>query len=155
MQHHFLKRRFPSGPYWRSNQQIEKRDRQRHCGRGPKKYDILIIGRGGKSNGALPPLGGVAGKIISASLHPALWLAGHVLPEHKDILIGLDGSENSIKAVKHASRMACESSRGICLCSAVRKVTLPFGELDGTVSDDWGEKASEEMARAHALWIEN
>ena len=115
-----------------------------------KKYDVLIIGRGGKSNGTLTPLGGVAGKIISASLHPALWLVGHVQPEHKDILIGLDGSENSIKAVKHAGRMACESSRGICLCSAVRKVTLPFGELDGTVSDDWGEKASEEMAQAFA-----
>jgi len=113
-----------------------------------KKYHVLIIGRGRKGTGM--PLGGVAGKIIYASLHPALWLVGAVHPAHKDILIGLDGSENSIKAVKHAGRMAWEASSRITLCNAARKVTMPFDDSDGIFSEFWGEQGPEDMARGFA-----
>lgn len=120
-----------------------------------KKYDVLIIGRG--REGTPLPLGGVAGKIISASLRPALWLVGVVRSGHGDILVGLDGSEHSLKAIRHVGRMTCNTACGITLCNAVRSLTLPF---DDGLDEVFGEQTSGDMEREFAsaeklarLWL--
>lgn len=115
-----------------------------------KEYDVLVIGRGKSGDNPCMPLGGVASKIVSASLRAAVWLVGEVQSGQKDILVGLDGSENSMKAVKHVGRMACDTSCNITLFHAVRRITVPFDGIDGIFTESYGQYLQGDMEREFA-----
>ncbi len=94
-----------------------------------KEYDVLILGRG-KNREDCTPLGSVASKILSASLKPAVWLVGDVQPEQKNIIVGLDGSENAIRAIKHVGKIVSDTEDKITLFHVVRKLSMPIEGID-------------------------
>lgn len=87
-------------------------------------YDVLVIGRGKSGAMANELLGGVASKILNAVQSPAVWLIGAVPSPSAKILIALDSSENSMRAVKHAGKIAGNTDSTITLFHAVRGLSL-------------------------------
>lgn len=95
-------------------------------------YDALVIGRRGlnKMDGLL--LGSVSNKAVELIRDIPVWLIGGDVCSRK-ILVAVDGSENSAKAVNYVGEFAVNAPTEISLCHVVRgreSFGAPVFELD-------------------------
>lgn len=89
-------------------------------------YDAVVIGRRGLSKvegGSF--LGSVCTKIISAVRDVPVWLVGGKI-EASNVLLAVDGSENSRKAVHHLGSFAKHTAAEITLYHVVRQISLTY-----------------------------
>jgi nucleotide-binding universal stress UspA family protein len=91
-----------------------------------KGYDAVVVGRRGlgKVEGLL--LGSVSTKVVQGVDRVPVWIVGRGEPSPK-MLIAVDSSENSRKAVNAAAPFAAETGGEIALCHVVRKFFAGFG----------------------------
>ncbi len=89
-----------------------------------KGYDALLIRRRGGSQTLLPlVMGSVSTKLVEKASHLPLILAGNKQVNHS-LLIAVDGSEGSRRAVEFVGKMIGDSDCRIVLCSVLRDFNL-------------------------------
>jgi nucleotide-binding universal stress UspA family protein len=92
-----------------------------------KGYDMLVMGRTGMSQVKGVTVGSVANKVIgSLQQLPICVVTGR--PENKNIIVAIDGSVGSMRAVKFLSSFRNISSRQIVLFHAVRRIGFQHGQ---------------------------
>lgn len=109
-------------------------------------FDVLVVGRGKSASAPGMPLGGVASKILSAGPVPATWLVGGK-PSSDNILVAMDSSENSIKAVKHAGMMLNQGRNTITLFHAVRGISVTMEGMEDIFPDAYRKRLLEDAER--------
>jgi nucleotide-binding universal stress UspA family protein len=108
-----------------------------------KGYDALLIGRGKSGTHKEMPLGSVASKLVNAVPSPAVWLIGSK-PSAAKILLALDTSENSMRAVKHAGKMLQKSKSSITLFHAVRKLSVSIDGIEDIFPSSYQQRLLDE-----------
>jgi nucleotide-binding universal stress UspA family protein len=88
-------------------------------------YTAIVVGRGGLSRPGQPFLGSVSNKIVEKIQDIPVWVIGRDV-RTKKMLLAVDASENSRKAVNYVGTVAAASEVEITLFHVVRK----FGYLD-------------------------
>ena len=120
-------------------------------------YKAIVIGRGGLSRPGEPFLGSVSNKIVEKIQDIPVWVIGRDI-RTKKMLLAVDASENSRKAVNYVGTVAAASEVEITLFHVVRKfgyledLTLRHGEIEGF----WEEVKSDipRMFRSHLVSLE-
>lgn len=120
-------------------------------------YKAIVIGRGGLSRPGQPFLGSVSNKIVEKIQDIPVWVIGRDI-RTKKMLLAVDASENSHKAVNYVGTVAAASEAEITLFHVVRKFgyledpTLRHGEIEGF----WEEVKSDipRMFRSHLVSLE-
>jgi nucleotide-binding universal stress UspA family protein len=101
-----------------------------------KAYEAVVVGRGGFSQQGDPFHGSISNKIVEKTHHIPVWVVGSDA-RAKSMLLAVDGSENSGKAVNHAGTIAAITEIEITLFHVVRKFrflndpTLSDHEIEG------------------------
>lgn len=90
-------------------------------------YDAVMLGRRGLSTIQDLSLGGIAGKVVLKIVDMAVWLIGG-RPDPSGIVIGMDSSGWSLKAVEHVAKMIRGQGKKIMLLHVVRKLS---SDLEG------------------------
>lgn len=124
-----------------------------HCG-----YDTVILGRRGLSTIQDLSLGGVASKVVLKVTDLAVWLVGG-RPDSGGIIIGIDASEGSMRAVDHVARMTDSLAKKILLLHVIRKIADLPEDIEGSAIEEFQkmrmEKAEQEiepvMAKARLM----
>lgn len=98
-----------------------------------KGYDAVVVGRKGLSNLRELILGSVAQKLIERVDHVPIWVVGRNGSPSK-ILLGLDGSEGSLKAVAHVGNMLGRSNSHITLLHVIRDIGNRAGKSNTAVA---------------------
>ncbi len=88
-----------------------------------KGYDALIVGRRGASKLKEIIMGSTASKLLSRLTSVPLWVVGED-PQGQDILIGVDASEESLKAVRYIAAIIEGQDRTVHLIHVVRALEL-------------------------------
>ena len=83
-------------------------------------YDALVIGRHGLNDPTSIIVGATAYKMMKVIKHLPVVIVGDN-PDPENILIGLDGSDNSFKAIDCVCNLMLRSSRKILLCHISEK----------------------------------
>jgi nucleotide-binding universal stress UspA family protein len=120
-------------------------------------YKAVVVGRGGLRRPGQPFLGSVSNKIVEKIQDVPVWVIGHDIRTNK-MLLAVDASENSRKAVDYVGTVAAASEAEITLFHVVRKFgylddpTLRHGEIEGF----WEEVKSDipRMFRAYQVSLE-
>ena len=120
-------------------------------------YKAVVVGRGGLSRPGQPFLGSVSNKIVEKIQDVPVWVVGREIRTRK-MLLAVDASENSRKAVNYVGTVAAASEAEITLFHVVRKFgyledpTLRQGEIEGF----WEEVKSDipRMFRSYQLSLE-
>jgi len=86
-------------------------------------YDILVVGRTGISKIENITLGSVASKLIDAVDHPPIIVVGENT-KFKKLLIAIDGSTGSMKAVRCAGALLDPAECEILLCHVIRPLSV-------------------------------
>ena len=73
------------------------------------KFDALVMGRRGLSGLGEVFLGSVSANVVNHSTDTPVWLVDEE-GSSNDILVAVDGSENSLKAVDHLARMMAKNT---------------------------------------------
>ena len=106
-------------------------------------YDAVVVGRRGLSKLADLFLGSVANKIVEVVKDTSVWVVGDNI-NSKRILLAVDASENTVKAVDYVGKIAKAPDVEITLFHVVRR----FGFLDDpTLRDHEVEGFWEEVKR--------
>lgn len=117
-----------------------------------KGYDALVVGRRGLNKMGSLFMGSVSDKIVERvqDLLP-VWVVGGDVHSNK-MLVAVDGSENSAKAVEHVAGFAADICAGITLCHVIRGEDSVFGapvfELDQEIElrlEQWRNKGLQKM----------
>ncbi len=90
-----------------------------------KDYDAVVIGRRGISRLEAMLLGSVSTKVVQGSEKTPVWVIGNssASPERgPGMLLAVDGSENSRKAVEYASAFAAGNGAEVTLCHVERRL---------------------------------
>ena len=93
-----------------------------------KGYDAVVIGRQGASRFRDIFLGSVSYKIVQAVGHIPVWVVGGDIKSRK-ILIAVDGSKNSRKAVSYVGTFAAFNGAEVTLFNAVREFRLAMLDI--------------------------
>jgi nucleotide-binding universal stress UspA family protein len=120
-------------------------------------YKAIVVGRGGSSRPGQTFLGSVSNKIVEKIQHIPVWVIGRDI-RTKKMLLAVDASENSRKAVNYVGTVAAASEAEITLFHVVRKFgylddpTLRHGEIEGF----WEEVKSDipRMFRSYQVSLE-
>ncbi|MGC9195534.1 MAG: universal stress protein [Syntrophobacteraceae bacterium] len=110
-----------------------------------KGYDAVVVGRRGISRIEAFLLGSVSSKVVQASVVTPVWLVGSKSFSHEGpprILLAVDDSKNSRKAVEYTAQFAAGNGAQVSLCHVVRRL------LPGAASaalEIAGEKIEEEL----------
>ncbi|MCG6916042.1 MAG: universal stress protein, partial [Deltaproteobacteria bacterium] len=120
-------------------------------------YNAVVVGRGGLSRPEEPFLGSVSNKIVEKIQDVPVWVVGRDIRTRK-MLLAVDASENSRKAVNYVGEVAAASEAEITLFHVVRKFgylndpTLREGEIEGF----WEEVKSDipRMFRSYQVSLE-
>jgi nucleotide-binding universal stress UspA family protein len=88
-------------------------------------YTAIVVGRGGLSRPGQPFLGSISNKMVEKIQDLPVWVIGRDI-RTKKVLLAVDASENSRKAVNYVGTVAAASEAEITLFHVVRK----FGYLD-------------------------
>ena len=120
-------------------------------------YKAIVLGRGGLSRPGQPFLGSVSNKIVEKIQDIPVWVIGGDI-RSKKMLLAVDASENSRKAVNYVGTVAAASEAEITLFHVVRKFaylddpTLRHGEIEGF----WEEVKSDipRMFRSYKVSLE-
>ena len=120
-------------------------------------YTAIVVGRGGLSRPGESVLGSVSNKIVEKIQEIPVWVIGREI-RTKKMLLAVDASENSRKAVNYIGTVAAASEAEITLFHVVRKFgyledpTLRHGEIEGF----WEEVKSDipRMFRSYQVSLE-
>ena len=91
-------------------------------------YDAVVIGRQGSSKFRDIFLGSISYKIIQAVGHLPVWVVGGDIRSRK-ILIAVDGSKNSRKAVRYVGTFAAFNGAEVTLFNAVKEFRLAMLDI--------------------------
>jgi nucleotide-binding universal stress UspA family protein len=91
-----------------------------------KGYDGVVVGRRGLGRVESLFLGSVSNKIVQNLEEVPVWVIGGPITSSK-VLLAVDASENSRKAVEYAAPFLAEGGGEITLCHVVRAFLLAFG----------------------------
>ena len=92
---------------------------------GSRGYEAVVVGRKGSSRLKDIFLGSVSYKIVQGSKDVPVWVVGGDI-RSKKMLLAVDGSENSRKAVDYAANFAAANEAGVRLFNVVREYRLDF-----------------------------
>lgn len=88
-------------------------------------YAALVVGRTGVSNIADITMGSVASKLADVTGHiPIIVVGAH--PDSKKILLALDGSRRSMRAVKFVGSVVDPDTCEMMLCHVVRPLSIQY-----------------------------
>jgi nucleotide-binding universal stress UspA family protein len=113
---------------------------------GSKGYDAVVIGRQGSSKFRDIFLGSVSYKIVQALGDIPLWIVGGDVSSRK-ILIAVDGSENSRKAVDYVGTFAAVNGAEVTLFNAVREFRLAMLDISTPGGEEIEEKILAELEK--------
>jgi len=88
-----------------------------------QNYDILVVGRTGISKIEDIMLGSVASKLVDVVAHPPIIVVGENT-KSKKIIIAIDGSTGSMKAVRCAGALLDPAECEILLCHVIRPLSI-------------------------------
>ncbi len=127
-----------------------------------KNYDMLVMGRTGTSHLEGVTVGSVANKAIGVLKDlPICVVTGS--PEGKNIMVAIDGSEGSMRAVAFLSTFRNISNRRVFLFHAMRRISFPqlgdekagpFTELEQILEEDARKMISPFMDKARNRLME-
>ena len=109
-----------------------------------KGYDAVVVGRRGISRIEALLLGSVSAKVVQGSDNTPVWVVGNnPAPSagSPKMLLAVDASENSRKAVEYSADFAAGNGAEVTLCHVVRRL------LSGAVTPAM-EMAGEEIEKA-------
>ncbi|MDY0042090.1 MAG: universal stress protein [Desulforhabdus sp.] len=116
-----------------------------------KGYDALVVGRRGLNKMGSFLLGSVSDKIVELVQDLPVWVIGGSVHSSK-MLVAVDGSENSAKAVDHMAGYAADMGAEVTLCHVIRGDEWVFGatvfELDRDIErrlEEWRNKGLQKM----------
>lgn len=128
---------------------------------GDKAADVLIITRRGRSRLEAFLLGEISSKILDYCLACPVWVVEGAV-QSKQVLVAMDSSENSLRAVEHAGFMLADTDCQVTLFHSKRhlrrfvpqEVIVAAPELE----ELWREKATEQigpqMQKAKGMLLE-
>jgi nucleotide-binding universal stress UspA family protein len=94
-----------------------------------KNYDAVVIGRRGISRAEAILLGSVSAKVVQGSDVTPVWVIGKNSASREgspNMLLAVDASENSRKAVEYSADFAAGNGAEVTLCHVVRRL-IPGG----------------------------
>lgn len=106
-------------------------------------YGVLVIGRGKSASMPGMPLGGVASKILGTGPSPALWLVGGK-PGSDKVLVAVDSSDNSMKAVTHAGQLFNHGNNTITLFHAIRGISVSIEGMEDIFPESYRQQLLED-----------
>jgi nucleotide-binding universal stress UspA family protein len=109
-------------------------------------YDAVVIGR--KGMGELEGLvfGSVANKVIERVANVPVWVIGEG-PKTGKVLVAIDASEGSMRAVDYVGSMLSGSDAEVALIHTIRSFDIfQFGAGSGQ-DGEWSEKAGKELQK--------
>lgn len=109
---------------------------------GSRGYDAVVVGRRGLSSMQDLYLGSVSNKIVEGTKDTPVWVVGGDIHSNK-MLLAVDGSEYSRKAVNYVSSIAADTKGELTLFHVVRSVGLAFVD-DLVLRDEETEKRLKE-----------
>lgn len=116
---------------------------------GKKGYDAVVMGRKGSSKLEDLFLGSISHKIVERMAHTPVWVIGGNVRSNK-MLLAVDHSENSRKAVDYVGTFACGTEVELSLYYVVRSFGLGFLEdfsIREEVIEDFVEEAESNVQR--------
>jgi len=120
-------------------------------------YEAIVVGRGGLGRSEQPFLGSVCNKIVEKIHDIPVWVIGGDI-RTKKLLLAVDASENSRKAVNYVGKITAATEAEITLFHVVRRFgylndpTLRHSEIEGF----WEEVKSDilRMFRSYKVSLE-
>jgi len=113
-------------------------------------YEAVVVGRRGLGRVESLLLGSVSNKIVQKLEEVPVWVVGGSIQSQK-VLLAVDASENSRKAVGYAAPFLAESGAEITLCHVVRAFLPTFGPdligSSGAVEENLMERLREGIRR--------
>jgi len=110
-------------------------------------YAAVVVGRKGLSDLRGLILGSVAQKLIERVNHVPIWVVGHNGSPSK-ILLGMDASEGSLKAVAHVGSMMGSSNPHVTLLHVIRDIGNRSGQTGNDVAakdEPWLSEAQHDI----------
>jgi nucleotide-binding universal stress UspA family protein len=93
-----------------------------------RDYDLLVVGKTGARSITGVSVGSVTEKLVSKISHiPMAVIEGR--PETRRILVGFDGSNGSVKAIRTIYGLA-DSGKSYTLCHVIRSMNVLAGDFD-------------------------
>jgi nucleotide-binding universal stress UspA family protein len=86
-------------------------------------YDAVVVGRRGLSEFQESYLGSVCQKIVEGTKHVPLWVVGGSI-ESKKILLAVDSSENSRRAVEYVGSIVGQTKTELALFHVIRRFSF-------------------------------
>lgn len=106
-------------------------------------YEVVVIGRGKSASAPGTPLGGVASKILGTSPTPTVWLVGG-RPGSDKVLVAMDSSDNSLKAVTHAGQMFNHGKNTFTLFHAIRGISVSMEGMEDIFPESYRQRLLED-----------
>lgn len=109
-----------------------------------KGYDAVVVGRRGLGKLEGLVLGSVSAKVVQGVDQVPVWIVGKGNPSRK-MLIAVDTSESSRKAVNVAAPFAADIGAEVTLCHVVRKLFPGLGSLASPASEELEEALNKSL----------
>ena len=113
---------------------------------GSRGYDAVVVGRKGLSKLGDIFLGSVSYKIVQGIENTPVWVIGGDI-RSKKMLLAVDGSENSRKALDYAATFAAANGAKVTLFSVVREFRLDFLDVSTPRGAEIETRIVEELER--------
>jgi nucleotide-binding universal stress UspA family protein len=111
-----------------------------------KGYDAVVVGRQGSSKFRDIFLGSISYKIVQAVVNVPVWVIGGDIRSRK-ILVAVDGSRNSRKAVDYVGTFAAFNGTEVTLFNAVREFKLAMLDISTPGGEEIEEKILAELEK--------
>ncbi|MDH3930394.1 MAG: universal stress protein, partial [Deltaproteobacteria bacterium] len=113
---------------------------------GSRGYDAVVVGRRGLSKLEDIFLGSVSYKIVQGVENTPVWVVGRDICSKK-MLLAVDGSENSRKALDYAAVFAVANDAEVTLFNVVREFRLDFLDISTPRGAEIETRIVEELER--------
>lgn len=113
---------------------------------GSRGYDAVVVGRRGLSKLENIFLGSVSYKIVQGVENTPVWVVGGDI-RSKKMLLAVDGSENSRKAIDYAATFAATNEARVTLFNVVREFRLDFLDISTPRGAEIEMRIVEELER--------
>jgi nucleotide-binding universal stress UspA family protein len=113
---------------------------------GARGYDAVVVGRRGLSKLGDVFLGSISYKIVQGVENTPVWVVGRDI-RSKKMLLAVDGSENSRKALDYAAAFAVANDAEVTLFNVVREFRLDFLDISTPRGAEIEARIVEELER--------
>ncbi len=118
-------------------------------------YDAVVAGRQGMNPITRLVIGSIASKLVQSLTFVPLWLVGKAVPSNK-MLVAIDASEGSMRAVEHIGRMLGGTKVELTLFRVVRtRKSDVAGQEDSKVKSDEDSALLRAFEKASAILEKN